>query len=282
MGNKKFIPRCPICKGERQKAFSASLLSKYMVDYFYCENCGLLQTEEPYWLEEAYSCGISNLDTGAVRRNVSNSKLLSCILYKLFPSDGKFVDIGGGYGLLTRLMRDIGFNYYWDDKYCENLFARGFQATNDIVPVDAVSCFEVLEHIYKPMSFINNIINNYETKTILFSTVIFEGQPYSLNWWYYSFGSGQHISFYQKRTLQWISRYYGLKLYSLNDEYHIITDKPINAIYLKALSRRPIFNVAYGVLKIIMKLKMKSMTERDRLYLSQLSPGKSIEDQSSQ
>jgi hypothetical protein len=38
--------------------------------------------------------------------------------------NGTFVDIGGGYGLLTRLMRDRGFDFYWKDPHCENIFAK--------------------------------------------------------------------------------------------------------------------------------------------------------------
>ncbi len=38
-----------------------------------------------------------------------------------------FLDYAGGYGVFTRLMRDIGFDFYWHDPYTQNLFANGFE-----------------------------------------------------------------------------------------------------------------------------------------------------------
>jgi hypothetical protein len=55
---------CPICSGERREVFQAVLLKKYQVRYFFCGSCGLLQTEEPFWLDEAYSSAIADADTG--------------------------------------------------------------------------------------------------------------------------------------------------------------------------------------------------------------------------
>ncbi|MDM9385348.1 hypothetical protein QUB80_32355 [Chlorogloeopsis sp. ULAP01] len=40
--------------------------------YYFCEESGLLKTEKPYWLDEAYQEAIADTDTGLVRRNISN------------------------------------------------------------------------------------------------------------------------------------------------------------------------------------------------------------------
>lgn len=102
------IEKCPVCENKRSVCFSATILGKYQVDYFYCDRCGLLQTETPYWLEESYQNAIADADTGLVSRNISISTILSRILFFLFDRQGKYLDIAGGYGMLTRLMRDIG------------------------------------------------------------------------------------------------------------------------------------------------------------------------------
>ena len=125
---------CPICDSERKEIFTAKILHQYEIKYFLCDNCGLLQTEEPFWLNEAYSSAIADTDTGIVARNLSISKKLTCILYFLFNKEGKYLDIAGGYGLLTRLMRDIGFDFYWQDVYCQNIFAEGFEFNNTTTP----------------------------------------------------------------------------------------------------------------------------------------------------
>ena len=44
-----------------------------------------------------------------------------------FKSNGSIVDYGGGYGLLVRLMRNSGFDFYRYDPYCANFFAKGFE-----------------------------------------------------------------------------------------------------------------------------------------------------------
>src|SRR5438128_9866447 len=107
------IDACPICERARRVCFDATVLGKYNVSYLICDGCGLLQTEYPYWLNEAYTSAILDIDTGLLARNVALSKRLSPLLFFLSGRDGPYLDIAGGYGLITRLMRDIGFDFYW-------------------------------------------------------------------------------------------------------------------------------------------------------------------------
>lgn len=224
---------CPICHSAREVAFKARILEKYVVEYFFCQGCGLLQTEKPYWLDEAYSSAIAGSDTGLVQRNLYLSRVLSSLLFFLFEKNGKYLDVAGGYGLLTRLMRDYGFEYFWTDKYCTNLFAKGFGVSDTKPPFTALSLFEVLEHIDDPVSFLSGILTENGTKTVIFSTLLFEGVPPKPDeWWYYALKDGQHISFYQIKTLRRIARELGLNLYSNSTDLHMMTDKkPTEGIY---------------------------------------------------
>jgi len=99
--------KCKICRSNSNKIFNAIIINKYKIDYFKCDNCGFLQVEEPYWLEEAYKSPINDSDTGLLERNIYLSRKVSVILYFLFKKDGNYLDYGGGYGIFTRLMRDI-------------------------------------------------------------------------------------------------------------------------------------------------------------------------------
>ena len=65
---------CKICESESHKFAKASVLGRYEVDYFQCSNCGFVQTEDPYWLEEAYSDAIASSDVGLVFRNTMLSQ----------------------------------------------------------------------------------------------------------------------------------------------------------------------------------------------------------------
>lgn len=65
---------CKICNHQTKQIFQAKILNKYEIDYFYCEHCGFLQTEDPYWLDEAYNESINISDTGYMQRNLMLSK----------------------------------------------------------------------------------------------------------------------------------------------------------------------------------------------------------------
>ena len=221
--------KCPISQKSLKLAFTETILGKHEVNYYYCEESGLLKTEEPYWLDEAYQEAITDADVGLVERNIRNSNTLPVILHLLGIKDGKLLDVAGGYGLLTRLMRDKGFDCYTSDKYCTNLFAQTFEPENSF-EAKALFAFEVFEHIEDPLQFLSDCFNKYGCKTIIFSTLTFSGKVPPKNWWYYAFEGGQHITFYQKRTLSLLADKLSCKYYMLNQGLHVITDKKISRI----------------------------------------------------
>ncbi len=193
------MQNCKICDSLCDIFFNEKILKKHNINYFFCENCGFLQTEKPFWLDEAYSDSIAVLDTGIMHRNIEISKKLSVILYFLFDKNKIYADFAGGYGILTRMMRDIGFNFFWADKYSENLCSRGFEYDFK-TKLEAATCFEVFEHFVDPLHEIQAILKF--TNTIIFSTELLPDIiPKPNDWWYYSFDTGQHISFYSKKHL---------------------------------------------------------------------------------
>jgi hypothetical protein len=202
--NKK-MGLCIICGNEMNYAFTSIALQKYNFDAASCSNCGFLQIVDPHWLHEAYSDAIADADTGLVARNILICNQLTPFLYYLFGNKGSYVDFGGGTGLLVRLMRDAGFDLYWHDQYCQNIHARGFEFTANIRKYEALTAFEVLEHVQDPVVFLKDAMEKTKSRLIIFSTECYEGLPPDPdNWWYYGFRKGQHISFYQRKTLKYI------------------------------------------------------------------------------
>lgn len=223
--------KCLICGGNTDKIFTAKVLEKYDVGFHQCADCGFIQTDTPTWLDEAYSDAIISGDVGLVRRNLSFSVQLDQILKKSFDYNSKFLDYAAGYGLFVRLMRDRGFDFYWDDKYCENIFAQHFTLSDlpSTTKFEAVTAFEVFEHLVNPMEEIEKLFNLSDT--IIFSTDLVPDTKFDNvdQWWYFVPHGGQHIAFYTRKSLQIIAEKFGCAVYTNGSDLHILTKKKLSS-----------------------------------------------------
>ena len=187
------------------------------------------------------------------------SKTVSILLYFLFNKNEKFVDFAGGYGIFTRLMRDIGFDFYWDDKYTSNLFAKGFEYQQQDA-IEAITTFESFEHFVNPIEEIEKLLAI--SRNVIFSTILLPKIiPKPEEWWYYGLDHGQHISFYSAKTLGFIAKKYGL-YYANAGGLHIFSENSISDIKLKALKFSK-----FGLHKLLSK-QLKSKTRDDYLAMS--------------
>ena len=94
------MPSCKICSFDCQHFDKAILMGKYEINYYRCPNCGFVQTEDPYWLPEAYSDAIADSDIGLIARNIHLSSIVDTILKILNPTS-KLLDYGGGMECLS-------------------------------------------------------------------------------------------------------------------------------------------------------------------------------------
>ena len=254
--------KCKICNKKNGSIFTANILNKYSIKYYYCSQCGFLQTEEPYWVKEAYSEPINRSDTGYMSRNVGLSKKLTILLPFLMQKNDKFLDYAGGYGVLVRLMRDTGFDFYWSDEYTSNLFSRGFEYNNE--PIKAVTTFEAFEHFIDPIKEIGKMLKI--SNTIVFSTLLLpEVVPKPEEWWYYALDHGQHVSFYSNKTFQYIAHEFNLNYYNLGS-LHLLTRKKLPA-YQIFLMKILIKFSRFG-LHALVKKRLTSKTWSDYILLA--------------
>jgi hypothetical protein len=216
---------CKICGSRVYKIFDAPILQKYITNYLQCNNCGFIQTEEPHWLPEAYVSAITAIDVGLIYRNIYFSDKLPSILDMFSNAQDSYLDYGGGHGMLVRIMRDKGYDFYLQDLYAENVYAKYFEFSDykGREKFAAITTFEVFEHLVNPIEEISKMF--HLSDTIIFST---ELQP-DINfknytdWWYFVPETGQHIAFYTKTSLNIISEKFKCNLYSDGVSLHILT-----------------------------------------------------------
>jgi len=215
------------------------VLEKHSVKYFQCPNCEFLQADYPYPIEEAYSDAIVEKDTGVLFRNILFAEKAALILKKNFSNTGNFLDFAGGYGVLTRLMRDKGYNFKSFDKFCVNLFSQNFLAPNfhnDNKKYELITALEIFEHLEKPMETLKEI--SEKTDAVLFTTELIPTNQDIQNWHYLSTDTGQHIVFYSVKTFEYIANQLGFNFYSDGNSFHLFSKKKIKkTIFLKPNSK---------------------------------------------
>jgi len=228
-----------------------------------------VQTESPYWLQEAYREPINLPDTGILDRNLRFARLTAPLLFTHFDRHGRYLDYAGGYGIFTRLMRDVGFDYYWHDPFTTNLLARGFEYRSDMAPLEALTAFETFEHFEHPAAEIEKMLSL--SRTIIFSTLLLPDPiPGPEEWWYYGVEHGQHIALYSLQTLKLVASRNALNLLTNGTDFHMLTDHRVSPFFfrhLALLSKRGLF--------ALVKSRMRSRMVDDRDSLVRLMESRS-------
>lgn len=248
--------KCKVCTQNSEFFSEGVILEKHKIKYYKCDNCGFIQTEEPYWLDESYSDVINRSDVGYVTRNLLYSKYTKLIIFAFFNSKRKFIDYGSGYGLFVRLMRDYGLDYYWEDKYCENIFVKDFVADKPEKNYELLTAFEVFEHVVEPIHDIKEMLKFSDS--IFFSTYLIPNNyPKPNEWWYYALDTGQHISFYSLKTMHYIAKENDLNFYSNGRNLHLLTKKRILALFFKLITFYPVMVLLNPI------FRKKSLKDKD-------------------
>lgn len=196
---------CRLCGAEAPRVGHQRVL-RHDVSYYACPHCDLLQTEAPYWLDEAYSSALTLLDVGVALRGQITVALTHALIRVLgIRYDAPCLDFGGGHGLFVRMMRDRGYDFRWADRYAQNDFARGFEG-DPTARHELLTTFEVFEHLADVGGELERIFAPRH-RYVLASTVLHQG--YHDDWFYLIPETGQHVAFYSARTMRAIAERFG-------------------------------------------------------------------------
>ena len=261
--NNKIECRCCGCPSEY---FSKAKVLKYEAKYYRCSQCLSVQVENPTWIAESHSRAISALDTGLVSRCVSASKLISSLLFLEKKQAATGIDWGGGTGLLTRLMRDLGFHMRSFDIYADGYLAEGFRASPSDFEISTtyVTSIECFEHLEDPIA--NFKIATKNTEYFFFTTELIPNptpDPATSNWWYFLPETGQHITFLSRAGLDRFREILGFDHYLKIGTLHIFSRKPIRQITKVIMSNGVLRKFALIVMPIYLSKKY-SLLLRDK------------------
>jgi len=255
---------CKICQAVAEPIFIEKVLYKYDVQYFQCPNCWFGQTENPYWLDEAYISSMNLSDTGVMLRSERMSKICTSLICLFFDRKGKFLDYAGGFGAFTRTMRDIGFDFYWADPYTKNELARGFDGDLNI-KYDILTTFESFEHFVDPEAELLKMLEISDT--IILTTDPVPGFPIHKDWWYIAPEHGQHVAFHSRKSFAHLAKKHGLNYHNAMN-VHILTRKKINPVGSAFLKFRFAKHLLYlGYFAFAPFLKSKSVSDMNSFYV---------------
>ncbi|MBX9766399.1 MAG: class I SAM-dependent methyltransferase [Bdellovibrionales bacterium] len=241
---------CRICGKPSEWFTKAKVLDSYWVQYFRCFSCGFIFTESPHWLSHAYSHAINTSDLGLVSRNVYIAQILPQIIKTIFNQKGQFLDYGGGYGLLVRMMRDKGFDFFRQDEFCENIFAKGFdvaEAEKENEKFELLTAIEVFEHLPEPKVEVEKMLKYSDS--ILFTTELMSGAPSPGEWSYYGLEHGQHVALFTRKSLELLAEQFDLQFSTNGKNVHLFHRKKISTPLFKVLC----FNRVAKLLSIFVK-----------------------------
>jgi hypothetical protein len=227
---------CKICSGSTCNFGESKVLGKYKAEYVQCTNCGFMFAKNPDWLSEAYSNAITSSDMGTVSRTDQNSLKTKAIIDVFFSSAKAFLDYGAGYGMFVRRMRDLGYNFFAYDPYCQNMFANQFLLSNfKDRNFDLITAFEVFEHLEDQLGVFNLLLKHGEN-LLLTTELLPTPTPALSEWWYYAPEHGQHIGFHTLASLKIAAAANGRFFCSDGNLLHLFSRKRVSEYWFRKVT----------------------------------------------
>jgi hypothetical protein len=217
--------RCSACQAPAEHRQFVTLFRESECSLHECTECKTCFFPDPDWLDRAYSESISKLDTGIAQRTNDIANVLAAILTPQKNKNDKFLDYGGGYGILARTMRDRGFNFSSFDPLTPTLFSLPSHGSSHF---KLVTLIEVLEHLTQPLNTLREISQSCDL--ILISTLTLPPEGLDSNWWYLLPDTGQHVFFPSREGLKRMASDLNMHLKSNGENLHLLSRKKISRL----------------------------------------------------
>lgn len=224
-----------------------------------CTNCRFMYFLNPTWLEQAFKSRLTDPDVGALDRNLVVADFLTVLIPSLGLNDGCFVDWGAGYGILSRLMRDRGFDFGHYETFAEPIFYSP-RFKDDGRKVDLVVLSEVALHFDDPVKEFEALT---KVSQRIFFTAVVPPPDVSPEWWYLMPATGLHVAFYSIESLSALASRLDMRLTTDGRFFHLLHREPLSfSTRLLFKSRVLSFGRAriHQVISDIRRLRNKSRT----------------------
>lgn len=262
-------PHCPVCGSSALPVLHFEVLAKLEAEICECGSCGFIFVPHPHWLEGSFSSHLNRLDVGSVDRTLLVSQFVRGLMG---PSphrrDWKLLDFGGGDGLLTRLLRDVGVDCRWEDPYCEPVFAVG-PPHEEIEHFDLAVMSEVALHLTDPVATFADLAGRADR--VLFTATV-PPNPIPPDWWYLMPSTGQHVAFYPTQAIAGLADRLGVHWCSDGKFFHLLSRTPIERstrLLMRQAALPLLLAQAWGVLDLIRRARgtrvSLMVSDQDRL-----------------
>ncbi len=230
---------CPICGAASEPLdvvdFSKSCvepsgtylpLSGTPVYYYRCDTCGHCHAPEFLgWSPEDFRRRVYNEDYIRVDPDYVEKRpaVAAAGLHQTFghvASSLRHLDYGSGSGVLSRMLRESGWN---SDAY--DPYASPDVSFESLGRYELVTAYEIFEHVADPHRLMADIAGLLrEDGVLILSTLLSDGAiapRQRLTWWYASPRNG-HISLFSKKSLTALATRHGFNLGGFSPALHVM------------------------------------------------------------
>jgi SAM-dependent methyltransferase len=131
------------------------------------------------------------------------------------------LDYGSGSGLMSQLLRGMGFK----DVQCFDPFVQEAALRPAAQQqFDCILCFEVIEHSTDPRRLLGDIVSMLRPGGVVLCSTLVQPEnigQIGLEWWYVAPRNG-HVSLFSRQALMLLADSFGLRVASFNAAFHVM------------------------------------------------------------